>query len=179
MHSRRHGRRSPSWHTRIVALAAIMSGSGHTAWLSAAPVNPAVYSAAFDKAKADAEVVAEVRVVTVVCTDAKKEGDKVSSVTLQVALQVLSAEKGPVKKNEVVVVSRNVTLPSGPGPGMYGYWGQTHQFPFTPGVKGSVALRWDKDARGYVAIAGWVPEPNNDASDIPTEVGKAMAAKDK
>jgi hypothetical protein len=30
--------------------------------------------------------------------------------------------------------------------------------------------------RGYTAIAGWVPEPNNPA--IPTELGKAFVASD-
>jgi hypothetical protein len=65
-------------------------------------VNPAVFRDAFDKAKGDAEVVADTRVATVVCTEAKG-----GSITLQVALQVvLAVEKGPLKKNEIVVVSR-------------------------------------------------------------------------
>jgi hypothetical protein len=50
------------------------------------------------------------------------------------------------------------------------------QFPFTPGVKGNVALRWDKEARRYVGVAGWVPEPNN--AEIPKEVGKSISVKD-
>src|SRR5262249_21367545 len=101
---------------------------------------------------------------------------KNKSVTLQVSLQVLESEKGPIKKNDVLVVTHKVNLPSGPGPGSYGYMGAVRRFPFTPGVEGQVALRWDKDARAYVVIAGWVPAPNNAA--IPTEVGKAFVAGD-
>ena len=121
------------------ALAAVLSLAGEGNWLYASPINPAVFQTKFESAKKDAEVVADVRVVTVVCTEAKKKDDTVRSVTLQVAMQVLAVEKGPVKKNEIVVVSREVQLPVGPGPGMYGYMAETHQFPFTPGVKGSVS----------------------------------------
>ena len=89
---------------------------------------------------------------------------------------MLDAEKGPVKKNEVLVVSHQVELPSGPGPRSYGYMGALRRFPFTPGVKGDVALRWDKDRKGYVNVAGWVEMPNN--ASIPTEVGQAFVAGD-
>src|SRR5262249_15418602 len=129
----------------------------------------------FDKARQDAEVVAHVRVLAAVCAETAGEG-KARSVTLQVSLQVLDAEKGPLKKNDVVVIKHKVNPPSGPGPGSYGYMGAVRRFPFTPGVKGDVALRWDKEARGYSAVAGWVAEPNN--APIPTEVGKAFVAGD-
>jgi hypothetical protein len=46
------------------------------------------------------------------------------------------------------------------------------QFPFAPGVRGSVAIRWNKERRTYAAIAGWVPQPNNVA--IPKEVGAVV-----
>jgi hypothetical protein len=113
--------------------------------------------------------------LSTVCTATEGEG-KSKSVTLQVSLQVLDSEKGPVKKNDVVVVIHKVNLPSGPGPGSYGYWGSVYRFPFTPGIEGNVALRWDKDSRTYAAIAGWVPMPNKAPSAIPTEVGKAYVA---
>ena len=156
-------------------LAAVLSLASEGACLYAAPVNPAAFQAKFDAAKKDADVVADVRVITVVCTEAKKEDDKVRSVTLQVAMQVLTVEKGPVKKNEIVVVSREVHFVgrSRPGGCTASMAEVTQQFPFTPGVKGSVALRWDKEGRAYAAVAGWVPEPNNDSRDIPKEVGKA------
>jgi hypothetical protein len=138
------------------------------------PINPQVYKKQFEKAKADADVVAKVRVLAAVCTGTK--GDKVRTVTLQVSLQVLDVEKGPVKKNDVLVVSHDVGLPTGPGPRSYGYMGALRRFPFTPGVKGDVALRWDKERKGYVNMAGWVEMPNN--ASIPTEVGKAFVAGD-
>lgn len=166
---------SPSYFVLIAALAILVFAGGN-AWLEASPINPEVYRTAFETAKKDAEVVAEVQVLTVVCTDATKEGDNVRTVTLQVALQVQAIEKGPIKKNDIVVVARQVTLPSGPGPGTYGYMGAIRQFPFTPGVRGSVALSWDKESRNYVAKAGWVAEPNH--AEIPTTVGKAISAKD-
>jgi len=166
-----------SWLTLLAALATVLGLASEGVWLHAQPVNPVVHRDAFEAAKKDAELVAKVRVLTVVCTEATKKGDKVSSVTLQVALQVLEVEKGPVKKNEIVVVSRKVTLPAGPGPQSYGYMGDLHRFPFTPGVKGSVALRWDKEGRAYVAVAGWVAEPNG--GDIPKEVGQAISAKEQ
>src|SRR5262249_19313785 len=143
--------------------------------LSAQPINPEVYKKQYEEARKDAEVVARVRVVAAVCTAKEGEG-KNQSVTLQVSLQVLDNEKGPIKKNDVLLVHHKVTLPSGPGPGSYGYMGALRRFPFTPGVEGNVALRWDKDARCYAAVAGWVPMPNNTA--IPTEVGKAYVAGD-
>jgi hypothetical protein len=158
----------------IVALtvAFMMALSGTS---DAGPINPQVYKTKFDAVKKDAEVVAEVRVLSAVCTETAGEG-KAKSVTLQLALQVLDSEKGPAKKNEVLVVSHKVNLPAGPGPGSYGYMGAVRQFPFTPGVKGNVALRWDKEQRRYVAIAGWVPAPNNAA--IPKEVGAVVVMGD-
>ena len=161
----------------LAALAAVLNLAGESNWLYASPIIPVAIKERFDSSKKDADVVADVRVLTVVCTDAKKEGDKVRSVTLQVAMQVLAVEKGSVKKNEILVVSREVHLPVG-GRGMYGYMAAVREFPITPGVKGSVALRWDKEGRAYSAIAGWVPEPNNDSADIPKEVGKALSATD-
>jgi hypothetical protein len=157
-------------------LAALVLAAGIAGLANAGPINPEVYRKTFEESKKTAEVVADVRVLTVVCTQATKEGDKVQAVTLQVALQMLAVEKGPAKKNEIVVVSRQVTLPAGPGPRSYGYMGALRQFPFTPGVKGSVALRWDNDARAYTPIAGWVPEPNN--AEIPKEVGKSISARE-
>ncbi len=50
------------------------------------------------------------------------------------------------------------------------------QFPFTPGVKGNVALNWDKEKLVYVVVAGWVPEPNG--AQIPTEAGKKIEVGD-
>jgi len=146
-----------------------------TGWLAAGPINPKVFKEELDKAKKDAEVVAQVRVVSAVCSETAGEG-KNKSVTLQVSLQVLDVEKGPVKKNEVLVVAHKVNLPSGPGPGSYGYMAAVRRFPFQPGVKGDVALNFDKAKRGYTVVAGWVPEPNDAA--IPTEVGKAFVAGD-
>lgn len=160
----------------LAAALAVELGTYNGARLYAAPINPEAHRKAFEEAKKDADVVAEVRVLAVVCTDATKDGDKIRSVTLQVAMQMLAIDKGPVKKNEIVVVSRHVTLPVGPGPGSYGYMAAIRQFPFTPGVKGSVALRWDKENRAFVAVAGWVPEPNQ--TEIPKEVGKAIVGKD-
>ena len=152
----------------IIALTAIamnlaLIGSG-----TGGPINPQVFKKKFDDAKKDADVVADVRVLSAVCSEAGGEG-KMKSVTLQLSLQVLESERGPAKKNEVLVVTHKVNLPAGPGPGSYGYMAAVRQFPFTPGVKGSVALRWDKERRNYAAIAGWVAEPNNVA--IPKEVG--------
>ena len=45
-------------------------------------------------------------------------------------------------------------------------------------VVGDAALSWDKDKRCYVAVAGWVPEPNQDPTALPTEPGKAVTAGD-
>jgi hypothetical protein len=157
-----------------VTLAALawVGGEGR---LAAGPINPKMYKVKFDEARKAAEVVASVRVLAATCTEATGEG-KGKSVTLEVALQVLQAEKGPVKKNDVVVVRHKVTLPAGPGPRAYGWMGAVRQFPFTPGVKGDVALRWDKEHRRYAPVAGWVAEPNMDSRAIPTEVGKAYTA---
>jgi hypothetical protein len=98
-------------------------------------------------------------------------------VTLQVVLLVEKVEKGGLKKNEVVTVARKVALPTGPGPRAYGYMAETRKFPFTPGVRGSVALQWKKDDRAYTALSGWVPEPNG--AEIPKEVGKVAVAADE
>jgi hypothetical protein len=145
--------------------------------LVGAPINPNAFKNKFDDAKKGADVVATVRVLSAVCTEAAGgAGPAGKTVTLQVSLQVLNAEKGPAKKNQVLVVSHKVTLPAGPGPRAYGYQAAVKQFPFTPGVKGSAALRWDKEKRCYAAIAGWVPEPNGAA--VPSEVGKAYVAGD-
>ena len=61
---------------------------------------------------------------------------------------------------------------------MYGWMGAVRRFPFTPGVRGEVALRWNAERRRYEAIAGWVETPNMNSSAIPTEVGKAYGAGD-
>jgi hypothetical protein len=147
------------------------------ALVAAGPINPKVYKDKFDAAKKDAAVVAQVRVLAVVCTEVKGEG-KARTADLLVTLQVLDSEKGPVKKNEVIVVPHKVNLPAGPGPGMYGFWASVRQCPSTAGVKGHVALNWDKDARRYVVLAGWVPDPNLMPTAIPSEAGKAFTAGD-
>ena len=144
---------------------------------AAQAINPKVFEKKYEEAAKDAEVVAKVRVLAAVCTATEGEG-KAKSVTLALALQVLDAVKG-VKKNDVLAVSHKVNLPSGPGPGSYGYMGAVRQFPFIPGVEGQVALRWDKDSRAYAVIAGWVPvAPSINPAEIPTEVGKAYVAGD-
>src|SRR6185369_13700024 len=120
-------------------------------WISAAtggPINPKMFKTQFDEKKKDAEVVAEVRVLSAVCTELAGEG-KAKMATLQLTLQIVESEKGPAKKNEVILVTHKVPVPAGPGPGMYGYMAAVRQFPVTPGVKGNAALRWDKDARQY------------------------------
>jgi hypothetical protein len=168
------------WRGAKILLAtciAVLVGTGSGNRLGAQPINPEVYKKQFEEATKDAEIVAKVRVLAAVCTATAGEG-KMRSVTLQVTLQVLDSDKGPAKKNDLLVVKHMVNLPSGPGPGSYGYWGATHRFPFVPGVEGNVALRWDKDTRSYAAIAGWVPAPNKAVTAIPTEVGKAYVAGD-
>jgi hypothetical protein len=156
----------------VLAVAALCWAGGNVR-LDAQAINPKVFKVKFEEAKKDAEVVARVRVLAAVCAEA---GGKGQPVTLQVSLQVLDSEKGPLKKNEVIVVKHKVTPPAGPGPRAYGYQSALRQFPFTPGVTGDVALRWDKERRSYVAVAGWVEKPNNAA--IPLEVGKAYVAGD-
>jgi len=163
-----------AWACSVLAAAFLLAWLAESTPLAGQPINPQVYKKQFEKAKADADVVAKVRVLATVCTAAK--GEKARTVTLQVSLQVLDVDKGPVKKNDVVVVSHEVGLPTGPGPRSYGYMGALRQFPFTPGVKGDVALRWDKERKGYVNVAGWVEQPNN--ASIPTEVGQAYVAGD-
>jgi hypothetical protein len=142
----------------------------------AAPINPAAFKDRYDEAKKNAEVAGQVRVLSAACTAIEGAEGEPKTVTLAVSLQILEADKGPVKKDEVVLVCHKVQLPSGPGPRAYGYMAAVRQFPFTPGVKGSAALRWDKEKRYYTAIAGWVPEPNGAA--IPSEVGKVFSASD-
>jgi hypothetical protein len=143
---------------------------------TAAPINPAVYKQQFEEARKDADVVAQVRVLAAVCTEVGGDSPGGRPVTLQLSLQVIGADKGPVKKNDVLVVTHKVVKSSRPGPAAYGYMAAQRRFPFTPGVRGDVALRWDGKARCYAGVAGWVPEPNNAA--IPTEVGKALVAGD-
>jgi hypothetical protein len=161
----------------LIGIVASCIAIGPEVRLIAGPINPMVFKKKFEDSKKEAEAVAEVRVLSAVCTETAGEG-KAKSVTLQLSLQVLESEKGPAKKNDVLVVTHKVNLPAGPGPGMYGYTAAVRQFPFTPGVKGSVALRWDMEKRQYAVIAGWVPEPNLDAAAIPKEVGKASVASD-
>jgi hypothetical protein len=152
---------------------AALAWVGAEAPLAAGPINPKAFKGQFDAAKKGAEVVANVRVLAAVCTAVAGQG-KQRTANLELALQVLGVEKGDVKKNDVLVVAHQVNLPAGPGPGMYGYWASLSQFPFTPGVRGDVALRWDKEARRYTAVAGWVPMPDKDPRAVPTEVGKAL-----
>jgi hypothetical protein len=151
--------------------------SGGDARVAAGPINPKAYQMKFDKAREKAEVVASVRVLAAVCTERTGEGKK-GVATLELALQVLTVEKGPVKKNDVLLVAYKVNLPAGPGPGMYGYWGALQQCPCTAGAQGDVALRWDKEARRYALLAGWVPSPNKTLGAVPSEVGKAYVAGD-
>jgi hypothetical protein len=144
--------------------------------VTAAPINPEAFHREFQDKKKDAEVVVKVRVLAVVCKDVMKEGEKVRSVSLDVTVQVLEVEKGKgtVNVNSVLVVPHTIALPSGPGPGSYGYWASLRRFPTTAGVLGEAALNWDKEKRCYVVVAGWVPEPNQDPTALPTEPGKAV-----
>jgi hypothetical protein len=144
--------------------------------LVGAPINPMVFKGRYEEARKTAEVVAQVRVLSAVCTEVGG-GKEAPTVTLQLALQVIDAEKGPAKKHDVIVLVHKVGLPTGPGPRAYGYMAAVKQCPFEPGVKGSVALRWDKEQRRYSLLAGWVPEPNG--APIPREVGKAAVAGDE
>src|SRR4051794_19412822 len=75
------------------------------------PINPKANKGKFDEAKKDAELVAEVRVLSAVCPEAAGDG-KAKSVPLQLALKVLKTKKGPAKKNDVLIVSHKVNLPS-------------------------------------------------------------------
>jgi hypothetical protein len=169
----RRARRGVVAALSLAVVAVAWDGAGGR--LQAAPINPQVFKTKFDNSRKGAEVVAKVRVLAAVCTAAGKGNDR--AVTLQLSLQVLDVDKGKVKKNDVLVVSHQVTPPAGPGPRAYGYMAALRQFPFTPGAQGSVALNWDKENHRYSAVAGWVPEPNN--TPIPTEVGKAYVAGDK
>jgi hypothetical protein len=147
---------------------------GGEAQVQAQAINPQVFKKKFEEARNEAEVVAKVRVLAAACTETA--AGKGGPVALQVALQVLDSEKGPAKKGDVLLVTHKVTPPSGPGPRAYGYMSALRQFPFTPGVQGDVALRWDKERRAYVAIAGWVETPNN--APIPLKAGEAFVAGD-
>jgi hypothetical protein len=143
---------------------------------AAAPINPVVYKNIYESKRKSAEVVARVRVLAAVCTEVVGETPVNRSGTLKLSLQVLAVEKGPVQKNDILIVTHTVRLPGGPGPRSYPYQVAVRQFPFTPGVQGDAALRWDNERRTYVAVTGWVAEPNGAA--IPTEVGKAFVAGD-
>jgi hypothetical protein len=145
-----------------VATASLLSG---IALLTAGPINPMVFKKKFEEARTTAEVVAHVRVLAASCVD--KGGENGKDLTLQLALQVLRAEKGPIKKGQVLTVTHAVRLPAGPGPRAYGYMAAVRQFPFTPGVDGDVALRWEAKQRCYLPIAGWVAQPNGAA--VPAE----------
>jgi len=171
MHSQR--RRTGMTVRLVLGFVAVFWLNGESR-LQAQAINPQVFKKKFEAARNDAELVARVRVLAAVCTEAP--AGKGSPVTLQVALQVLDSEKGPAKKGDVLVVTHKVTPPAGPGPRAYGYMSALRQFPFTPGVQGDVALRWDKDRRTYAVVAGWVETPNN--APIPLEVGKAFVAGD-
>jgi hypothetical protein len=163
--------RALGWLAAAVVLAAL----GGEARLAAQAINPQVFKKKYEAARGEAEVVAKVRVLAAVCSEAA--AGKGGPVNLQVALQILDSEKGPLKKGDVIVVTHKVTPPAGPGPRAYGYMSALRQFPFTPGVHGDVALRWDKERRAYVSVAGWVETPNN--APIPLEAGKAFVAGDK
>lgn len=164
------------WAVPAMVVFAGIGPAGVESRLAAAPINPAVYKREFEDARKGADVVAQVRVLAAACTAAAGGEGEPRTVTLQVALQVLKAEKGPVKDHDVVLVTRQVKLPTGPGPRSYGYMAEIRRFPFTPGVRGDVALRWDRERRCYVGVAGWVAEPNGAA--IPSEPGKVFAAGD-
>jgi len=173
--------KSPSrivWSLRVLAAGltvAVLCGA-LAGPLGAAPINPAAFKERFEGAAKTAEAVGEVRVLAATCTATEGGGGDPVTVTLQVSLQMLTPDHGPVKKGDVIVVSHKVTLPAGPGPRAYGYMAAVRQFPFTPGVQGNVALNWDKEHRCYRAVAGWVPEPNG--AQIPSEVGKSFTAGD-
>jgi len=156
----------------LVAAVAMMGMAGEVGSQEKAPLGVAVFAEGFKRAKKDSDVVAEVRTLAVVCTDAKKQGEEVVGVTLQLAMQVVAAEKGPIKNHEIIIVEFRLeplvtVLPPVRNAGEF-------RFPYTPGVTGSVALRWDEKRRVYVGIAGWVGNPNY--AKIPLEVGKAITA---
>jgi hypothetical protein len=165
--------------TRFVVVIAVAAAAwGDPAPLAAQPVDAKLYREQYEKLSKNAELIAKVRVLAAVCTAVDSEGP-VKTVTLQLSLQVLDSEKG-AKKNDVLVVARKVTLPAGGGQNAYGYMSAVRQFPFIPGVEGSMALRWDKDTRAWVAVAGWVPTAvSTNPAEIPSEVGKAYVAGDQ
>jgi hypothetical protein len=160
-----------------LALAA-WSWLGGDAGAGAKGINPKVIKEQFEQARKDAEVVAVVRVLSASCTEVDRQPGS-RSVTLELALQVVRSEKGPVKQGEILLVARKVNLPPNRlGPGVYEYAAAVRRFPFTPGVQGDVALRWDARQRRYAALAGWVEMPNPKRNAIPTEVGRAYVAGD-
>src|SRR5713101_7614022 len=75
----------------FLAAASLVGWLAGSARLAAGPINPQVYKKEFEKVKKDADLVAKVRVLAAVCTEAK--GEKPRTVTLQVSLQVLDVEK--------------------------------------------------------------------------------------
>jgi hypothetical protein len=102
----------------LLALAFVVLGAaGSDRFVAAGPINPMAYKQKFEQSKKDAAVVAQVRVLAVVCTEVMGEG-KARTANLQISMQVLDNEKGPIKKNDVLVVPHKVSLPAGPGPGM-------------------------------------------------------------
>src|SRR5439155_1572488 len=149
----------------LVGVCAAFGWLGGESRVAAQPINPQVFKKQFEEARKDAEVVAVVRVLAASCTATMGEG-KARAVTLELSLQVVRSEKGPVKQGDILVVSHKVNLPAGPGPGSYGWMGAVRRFPCTPGVRGDVALRWDAERRRYVAVAGWVEMPNLSSTAI-------------
>ena len=142
----------------------------------APPIPDLVIKGQFEKLSATAEVVAHVRVVAAVCSDVKGDEDN-RLVSLQLALQILDAKKGPVRKNDVVVVRHQVSLRSRKVAPAYDYLNVARGFPFVPGVKGDVALRWDAEQRQYQSVAGFVAAPDL-TTPIPTQPGQVFVAGD-
>ncbi|QVL32830.1 hypothetical protein KIH39_02605 [Telmatocola sphagniphila] len=128
----------------------------------------------FESDKKEAEVIAEVRVLSVVCTEASGQDPMERLFELNICLQVLKVEKGSIRKNDLVVVSRSVTTILHPYADTTFY----HKFPVNPGVKENVALKWDVQARRYGIVSGWVAEPFSSGLNFPREVGKAISAKE-
>jgi hypothetical protein len=128
----------------------------------------------YDTATATADVVAEVRVLSVVCKEARhdKEG-KLLSITLQIAMQVLAVERGGVETNDILVVTRDVETPQMVT--ITHYNTGTRTVDLLEGNKGNVALTWDEKRRGYLPLAGWLTERS--LEEIPVEVGDARYGK--
>jgi hypothetical protein len=145
--------------------------------LPAGPINPKVYQQQFERARAKADVVAEVRTLAAACTKAEKGEGGSTKLTLELCLHVLKSEKGPARAGEILVVTHHLpNWSSRPGPpALYARMAMLRMFPCVPGAKGQVALRWSPKSRTYESIAGWVPEPPGGASP-PLEAGKAAVA---